>query len=178
MNAAIIFVANGVEEAEFVYPFYRIQEAGLRVEVAAKGRAQVHGKWGLPIAPTVDIADVDASDYSLAVIPGGYECPDRLRQEEAVLRVLRQFDADGKVIAAICHGPWVLISAGLVRGRRMTCYRGCRDDLINAGAQFVDAPIAVDGHLVTAAHYRDNPAWMQQTLAVYAQRQRTGSVTQ
>src|SRR5512141_1210312 len=108
MSKAVIVVANGVEDAEFVYPYYRLQEAGMKVDVATKGKANVVGKHGLPIAATADAEAVREADYDLVVIPGGYESPDRVRQIPNVLQLLREFNSKGKLIASVCHGPWVL----------------------------------------------------------------------
>jgi protease I len=167
MKRAVIIVAQGVEDSEFCYPFYRLQEHGFIVDVAVKGKANITGKHGLPISATVDAEVIKEADYDLAVIPGGYESPDRVRQIGNVLRFLRDFNDRGKVIASVCHGPWVLISAGIVKSRDMTCYVACKDDLINAGAKYLDAPVVADGNLITAPHFRDNAAWMKETLAVY-----------
>jgi protease I len=167
MKRAVIILAQGVEDTEFAYPYYRLQEAGFTVDVATKGQINVTGKWGLPIPATVDAEKISESDYELVVVPGGYESPDRVRQIKNVLALLRDFDAKGKVISSVCHGPWVLISAGIVRGRRVTCYPGCKDDLINAGAVYLDAPVVTDRNLVTSPHFRNNPEWMRETLAAY-----------
>ena len=165
---AVIVIANGVEDAEFCYPFYRLQEHGFSVvDVATKGRAAVTAKHGLPIAATVDAEKIREVDYDLLVIPGGYESPDRVRQIKNVLQCVRDFDARGKIISSVCHGPWVLVSAGIMRGRRATCYVGCKDDLINAGVEYGEVPVVVDRNLVTAQHFRDNAAWMRETLAVF-----------
>lgn len=168
MKKAVIILASGVEDTEFAYPYYRLQEAGFAVDVATKGQINVTAKCGLPITATVDAEKISAADYDLAVVPGGYESPDRVRQIANVLAFLRDFDAQGKIISSVCHGPWVLISARIVRGRRMTCYPGCKDDLINAGADYVEAPVVTDRNLVTAPHFRNNPEWMRETLAAYA----------
>lgn len=168
MKRAVIVIDNAVEDTEFAYPYYRLQEAGFAVEVATAGKKAVAGKHGLPIAATVDANTIAPGDYDLLVIPGGYESPDRVRQNANVLAFVRTFDQAGKVIASVCHGPWVLVSAGICRGRRMTCYKGCKDDLLNTGAEWIDTPVVVDRHIVTAQHFRDNPEWMKQTLAAYA----------
>jgi protease I len=115
----------------------------------------------------VDAEQIMEADYDLLIIPGGYESPDRVRQIKNVLNLVKEFNVKGKLIASICHGPWVLISAGIVKGRKMTCYAGCKDDLINAGAEYVETPVVVDGNIVTSPHFRDNAAWMKQTLAQY-----------
>jgi protease I len=167
MKNAVIIIAAGVEDTEFAYPYYRLQEEGFRVEVATKGKRDTTGKWGLPIPATVDAETICEIDYDLAVVPGGYESPDRVRQIANVLLFLREFDRAGKLISSICHGPWVLISAGIVKGRRMTCYPGCKDDLINAGAIYEEAGVVVDGNFVTAPHFRNNPEWLAATIAAY-----------
>lgn len=167
MKKAVIIVAAGVEDTEYAYPYYRLQEDGFSVDVATKGKKDTAGKWGLPIAATVDAETIKESDYDLVVIPGGYESPDRVRQIENVLVLLRAFDAKRKIISSVCHGPWVLISAGIVRNRRMTCYTGCKDDLINAGALYQAAPVVTDGNIVTSPHFRNNPEWMKATLDAY-----------
>ncbi|MCL4512108.1 MAG: type 1 glutamine amidotransferase [Bacteroidetes bacterium] len=167
MYKAVITIANGVEDAEFIYPYYRLQEADFSVDVATKKRADVVAKNGLPIAATVDAEQIREADYDLIVVPGGYESPDRVRQIENVLQVVRDFDAKGKLIASVCHGPWVLISAGIVKDRRMTCYPGCKDDLINAGAKYEAAPVVVDRNIVTSPHFRDNAAWMKETVSQF-----------
>ncbi len=169
MKHALIVIENGVEDTEFAYPYYRLQEAGFRVAVATRGAKACAGKWGLPIPATVDSDALDPGSYDLLVVPGGYESPDRVRQIPRVLEVVRAFDASGRVIASVCHGPWVLASAGIVRGRRLTCYPGCKDDLINAGALYEAAPTITDRNLVTAPHFRNNAEWMRATLDAYAE---------
>ena len=167
MKKAIIFVDQGVEDTEFAYPYYRLQEAGFHVDTATKGKRDIPGKWGVPIVATVDADKAKDSDYQLAIVPGGYESPDRVRQIVNVLEFLRAFDRQGKVISSVCHGPWVMVSAGIVQGRHMTCYPGCKDDLINAGAIYEAKAVVTDRNLVTAPHFRNNPEWMAATIAAY-----------
>lgn len=171
---AVVIVAQGVEDTEYTYSYYRLQEADFKVDVASQKKISVKGKHGLPISANVDAEEIQETDYDLVVILGGYECPDRVRQIKNVLQLLKDFDRKGKLITSICHGPWVLVSSGIVKGRRMTSYVGCKDDLINAGADYVETSVVVDRNIVTAAHYRDNAAWMKETLAQYERLQ--GSV--
>lgn len=166
MKRAVIVAGPGFEDAEFVYPFYRLQEAGLSVDVATTTDAVVKGKIGIAATPTIKLEDLHADRYDILVVPGGLEGPDRLRQVPKILEFTRDMNAQKKVIASICHGPWVLISAGIVSGRKATCYVGCKDDLINAGAKYVNEPAVIDGNLVTSPHFRDNAAWMKATLQV------------
>jgi len=167
MKRAVIIVDNGFEDTEFAYPFYRLQEDGFTVDVATKGQVDTKGKHGVAANATVDAETIQEADYDLAVVPGGRESPDRVRQILNVQQFLNAFDQKGKVIASTCHGPWVLISAKVVAGRDVTAYPGCKDDLVNAGANFKDEAVVVDRNLVTATHYRDNAAWIKATLTQY-----------
>ena len=161
---AVIITGTGFQDEEFVYPYYRLLEAGFAVDVATKDRAIVYGKYGIPARATTDTRDLKEEDYDLVVLPGGHEAPDRVRQDTNVLNFVQKMDESGKIVAAICHGPWILISADVVRGRKTTCYVGMADDLRNAGATYVDAPVVEDGNLITAPHYRNNGDFMKAVL--------------
>ncbi|MCD6013473.1 MAG: intracellular protease, PfpI family [Flavipsychrobacter sp.] len=167
MKKAVIFVGPAVEDTEFAYPYYRLQEDDFTVDVASNGGGDVIAKHGLPIKVNADVKKVKPEDYDLLVVPGGLESPDRLRQVPEVLQFIRDMNAAGKVIASVCHGPWVLLSAGIVKGKKMTCYVGCKDDLVNAGADYQNVNVISDGNIVTAPHFRDNAAWLKETLKVY-----------
>lgn len=161
---AVIIVDSGVQDEEYLYPYYRLQEAGIDVEVATRSKDKLVGKYGIPIRSTMMTAFLNADDFDAAIVPGGWESPEKVRQDENVLKFLAEMDQRKKLIAAICHGPQVLISARITQGRKMTCYRGMMDDLVNAGAHFVDAGVVVDGNMVTSPHYRNNPEFMRETL--------------
>ena len=165
MKRAVIITGPGFQDEEFVYPYYRLLEAGLRVDVATKDKTVVHGKYGVPATPTIDVKDLREPDFDLVILPGGHEAPDRVRQIKEVLTFVRAMDEAGKIVAALCHGPWIAISAGIVKGRRATCYPGMADDLRNAGAIYIDAPVVEDGTLITAPHYRNNGDFMKAVLA-------------
>ncbi len=169
MRRAVIITGPGFEDSEFVYPFYRLQEAGLSVDVATSNDGPVTGKHGGTATPTVKLRDLKATDFDLLLIPGGHEAPDRMRQVPEILNFTKAMHAAGKTIASICHGPWVLISAGILRGKRATCYKGCKDDLVNAGAIYVEEAAVIDGNIVTSPHYNDNAAFMKATLKVLGQ---------
>lgn len=166
MNArkAVIITGPGFQDEEYIYPYYRLLEAGFELDVAVKDKAVVHGKYGLPAKPTKDTKDLREPDYGLVVLPGGHEAPDRVRQDPSVLSFVREMTAKGKVVAAICHGPWIMISAKVVKGRRLTAYEGIKDDLINAGALYEDAGVVIDGNFVTSPHYRNNGDFMREVL--------------
>jgi protease I len=163
---AVIITAQGFQDEEFVYPYYRLQEAGFEVDVATKDKMTVSGKFGVPARPTVSADKLDSGRYDLVVLPGGFEAPDRLRVIPEVLEFIRRMDAARKPIAAICHGPWVLISAGIVRGRAMTGYWSIEADLRNAGADYRHKePVVVDGNLITSPHYQFNADFMRAVIA-------------
>ncbi|MFH1351967.1 MAG: type 1 glutamine amidotransferase domain-containing protein [bacterium] len=164
MKKAVIITGPNFQDEEFIYPFYRLQEAGFKVDVAVKGKQAITGKYGVPAKPTVDVNELKESDYDLVILPGGHEAPDRVRQIKEVLDFVKAMNDKGKVISAICHGPWIMISAGIVKGRKITGYIGIKDDIINAGAEYVDAPVVVDGNMVSSPHYKYNGEWMRETL--------------
>lgn len=167
LKKAVIVVGPAVEDTEFAYPYYRLQEDEFTVDVASNGAVDIIAKHGLPIKATVDIKKMKASDYDLLIVPGGLESPDRLRQIPELLNFIKEMNSANKVIASVCHGPWVLISAGIVKGKNMTTYVGCKDDLINAGAIYHNVPVITDGNIITAPHFRDNAVWIKETLKAY-----------
>jgi len=164
---AVIVVGPAVEDTEYSYPYYRLQEDGFRVDTASNGGVDIIAKHGLPIKANVDIKKLNTDDYDMILVPGGLESPDRLRQIPELLKFIREMNDQKKVVASVCHGPWVLISAGIVKGKNMTMYVGCKDDLINAGANYKDVPVISDGNIVTAPHFRNNAEWVKEVLRVY-----------
>ena len=165
MKRAVIITAPHFQDEEFVYPYYRLLEEGYQVAVATPGKENCTGKYGVPSRPTMDTADLSPADFDLVVIPGGFEAPDRLRIRKEVLRFVKEMHAEGKLVAAICHGPWVCISAGIVRGRRVTGFIAIADDLKNAGAEYLEEDVVVDGNLITAPHYRNNGDFMKAIIS-------------
>jgi len=164
MKRAVIITGPNFQDEEFIYPFYRLQEAGFKVDVAVKDMEPITGKYGVPARPTVDALKLKADDYDMVVLPGGHEAPDRVRQLAEVLDFVREMDRQKKVISTICHGPWIMISAKIVKDRDVSGYIAIKDDIINAGARYVDAPVVVDGNFVTSPHYKYNGDWMRETL--------------
>lgn len=161
---AIIITGPGYEDVEATYPYYRLKEEGVVVEVATSNDKGVKGKYGYPLEPTIKIQDLREKDFDLVVIPGGHEAPDRVRQNEHILKFVQKMYEKNKLISSTCHGPWVLISAGIIRGKKATCYKGMKDDLINAGAIYSDEPVLVDGNIVTSDHPRNIGTWMKTTI--------------
>ncbi len=159
----LILVGPEYEDLEVWYPKLRLEEAGFAVKLAGTGERTYLGKHGYPCTVDGSIADFPASELAGIVAPGGW-APDKLRRDGEVLKRVREMHGAGKMVATICHGPWILISAGVVRGRRMTSTVGIRDDLVNAGATWVDEPAVVDGNIVSSRVPADLPAFARAML--------------
>lgn len=164
MKKAVIITGPNFQDEEFIYPYYRLLEAGFEVDVAVNGKEEITGKYGVPARPTKDVTELDESDYDLVILPGGHEAPDRVRQLQPVLDFVAAMHKANKVVSTICHGPWILISAGIVKGKKISGYIAIKDDIINAGAEYVDAPVVVDGNLISSPHYKYNGDWMRETV--------------
>lgn len=160
MSQGTILILAGpeYEDLEVWYPKLRLEEAGYDTPIAGIGEALYKGKHGYPCKVDGHVRDFPADSLAGVLAPGGW-APDKLRRDADVLAVVRQLHEAGKMIATICHGPWILISAGIVRGRRLTSTVGIRDDVVNAGAQWIDAPVVVDGNIVSARVPSDLPAF-------------------
>jgi len=162
----LIFVGEIYEDLEVWYPKLRMIEAGAKVVMAGpEARFQYLGKNGYPCTADVAIADVQAGDFDGLIVPGGF-MPDKLRRDISVLEIVRQFDTAGKLIAAICHGGWIPISADVYRGVRVTGSLGIKDDLVNAGAIWEDKPVVVDRHFVSSRKPDDLPEFCRGILNV------------
>ena len=163
-----MLVDNLYQEMEVWYPYYRFEEAGAKVVVIAeKARERYHSKTGYPIDSQLSYAEANAADFDGVVCPGGF-APDYIRRHQKALEFVREIDREGKLVCAICHGPWIPISAGIVKGRRATCFFAIKDDLVNAGARYEDAEVVVDGNLVTSRKPGDLPAFMRSCIEVVA----------
>ena len=153
-SKVLIVATDGFEESELFGPREILSEQGAEVKLASPElkpiQATVHDDPGKTIRPDMTIDDAKAEDYDALILPGGVRNPDALRTNDAAIALIRDFARAGKPIAAICHGPWLLIEADLVRGRTITGWRSIRTDLKNAGARVVDEPAAVDGNLLTS----------------------------
>jgi deglycase len=161
----LILGADDVEDMELLYPLYRLREEEASVTLATLGGDPITGKKGYgPITPDVATEDVAAGDFDALVIPGGY-APDKLRRHAHVLGLVRAFDRDSKPIAFICHAGWVPISAGIVKGRRATSVAAIRDDMVNAGVDWVDEATVVDGNLISARTPADLGPWLRALIA-------------
>ncbi len=144
------FVDNVYEDLELWYPKIRLEEEGWKVTVAGPQSGTIYkGKHGYPCKSDVDIADVEAIHYDGLLVPGGF-APDKLRRDHNVLSLTQDFNDQQKPIAFICHAGWILISADILKGRKATSTVGIKDDMINAGAEWVDEPLVVDGNLISS----------------------------
>jgi protease I len=153
------------QELELWYPVLRLREAGAEVIVVGTGSADTYtSKHGYPVTVDAAVEEVQASDFDALVVPGGY-APDRLRRYPAINALAREMFLEGKVVASICHGAWVLISADILRGRTATCFSGIKDDVINAGATYVDQEVVQDGNLITSREPDDLPAFCRTIIA-------------
>jgi len=135
--------------------------------VGEKAGATYTSKRGYPVLADKSFAQVSAADFDAVIIPGGW-APDTLRQDERVLRLVREMDRAGKVVAAICHAGWVLCSADIIRGRKATCFVAIKDDLVHAGAKYVDEEVVADGNLITSRVPTDLPAFCREVAKVLA----------
>ncbi len=160
-----VLIEDLFNEHEVLYPYYRLKEAGAEVRLVGTGRARVyHGKSGLPLAEQAAARDVPAGELDAVVVPGGF-APDHLRRDPAVVRLVRDVHQAGRLVAAICHGGWLLGSADIARGHLLTSFESIRDDLVHAGAGWLDEEVVVDGNLVTSRTPEDLPAFMRAILA-------------
>jgi protease I len=164
-RTVLVLVGPEYEDLEVWYPKLRLEEAGFQVKLAGLGEREYRGKHGYPCPVDGSVADFRAQDLAGIVAPGGW-APDKLRRDAKVLQLVREVYEAGGMVATICHGPWILISAGIVRGRRMTSSLGIRDDLTNAGARWVDEPAVIDGRIVSARVPKDLPAFGRAMLEV------------
>ncbi len=158
------------EDLELWYPLLRMKEEGAEVKVIGTGSAsQYTGKHGLPVQVDLSADQVRADDFDAVIVPGGY-APDRMRRYESVLKFVREAFEKGKVVASICHGPWVLISAGILKGRTATCFFAIKDDVMNAGANYVDREVVRDGNLITSRMPADLPAFCREIIQALSER--------
>jgi protease I len=189
MPRALIITGPGFQDHDVIYTYYRLKEALFDVDIATKkdpatgAGMHVTGRCGVPVPldktaaePIAfdELAAEDAVDkYDLVMLTGGYEAPDRVRQERIVKEFVWAMDHAGKVVAGLCHGPWIMISAGIMRDRRTCAYVGMRDDMIHAGAEVIDASVVVDDNIVTCSYYGEVGAFMKTVITLVEERSPT-----
>jgi len=169
MKRAVIISGNLAQDHEFIYPYYRLLEEGYKIDVCLLEGKSVQGIAGTKIPPNKDqvikkIDEISVNDYKILVIPGGVKAMEKVRQDKKIINFISEFDKQKKVIACICSGAQLLISAKVVKGRKIAGYYSMEDDLINAGAIYTDLPAVVDENIITTAHYKDMGPWMKAVI--------------
>ena len=159
-----ILATNGYEDLELHYPRIRLQEAGYETELISIQKTLIKGKHGYPIMADLGIKQANPDEYDGVIVPGGTANPDYLRRDQKVLDFVKAIDDHGKLVGAICHAGWVLISAKVIKGRQATSYFAIKDDMINAGTNFKDKSVVVDGNLITSRKPDDLPDFMKAVL--------------
>ena len=163
----MILAGPDFEDRELFYPLYRMQEAGATVKVAGIGEKTYKGKYGVPIEVDGPAADFVKQNWDAVFIPGGW-APDKIRADQSALEIVRKTMKQGGIIAAICHAGWVLSSADIVQGKTVTSFANIKDDLIHAGAKWVDQEVVVDGNLITSRKPADLPAFCREAIKALA----------
>lgn len=174
-----ILVADGFEQSELVEPKKALEQAGAQTKIVSPSEGKVkgwkHTEWGDELAVDVPLDQAQARDFDALLLPGGVMNPDKLRRNPAALRFVKAFFDEGKPVAAICHGPWTLIDAGVAQGRTMTSYHTIQSDLKNAGVSWVDREVVVDGNLVTSRQPDDLPAFNRAMVELFARQEVTAA---
>ncbi len=161
----VILVDTQFNDHEFWYPYFRLKEAGAEVTVVAARAGQTFtGKYGTPVKADSAPAEINVAEFAGVIIPGGY-APDHMRRDQNMVSLVRAFDQQGKVVAAICHAGWMLVSAGVLKGRTVTSFFAIKDDLVNAGAKWRDHEVVVDRNMITSRTPDDLPAFMRTIIA-------------
>lgn len=160
----IMLVEEGFEDLELWYPVIRLREEGADVRLLGREKGKTYtGKHGVPAVSDCTAAEVSADSIDGILVPGGW-APDKLRRDKGILDLVRKVNEQGKLVAAICHAGWVLASAGILKGRKMTCVSAIVDDMVNAGASYLDQEVVVDGNLITSRTPEDLPAYMREVV--------------
>ncbi|MAV82855.1 MAG: hypothetical protein CMI90_05280 [Pelagibacteraceae bacterium] len=172
MNSALMLSGNLVQDHEFIYPYYRLLEAKFIVDVCLLGGKEVEGILKTRIPPNkeqkvISPNDVDINKYNLLILPGGAKAMEYLRQDKKILEIILNFYNKKTLIGCICHGTQLLISAGLVSGKKMSGYYSIKDDVNNAGGTYIDAPFVEDGGIITSPHYKYLGDWMKAILSKF-----------
>ena len=169
MRKGLIISGNLAQDHEFIYPYYRLLEEGYEVDVCLLEGVHVKGILGTVLPPNKQqkikkIEDVHIDDYKVLVLPGGVKAMEKVRQEKKIIKFISEFDKQKKIIACICSAAQLLISAKVVKGRKIAGYYSMKDDLINAGAIYTDLPAVIDKNIITTAHYKDMGPWMKAVI--------------
>ena len=159
----LIMSADNFEDTELLVPYYRFKEEGLEVDVASLKKGTIKGKRGYEVAVDKTLEEIDTREYEALILPGG-KAPGILRQSKHALEIAKHFFQEDKPVSAICHGPQILISAGLLKGKKSTSYKSVAKELKDAGAVYEDKEVVIDGNLVTSRQPSDIPAFLRETM--------------
>ena len=170
MKKALIISGNLAQDHEFIYPYYRLLEEDFKVDVCLLEGMPVKGILGTTLPPNKEqkvkkIDEVKVEDYKVLVLPGGVKAMEKVRQDKKIINFISKFNESKKIIACICSGAQLLISAKVVKNRKIAGYYSMKDDLINAGAIYTDLPAVVDSNIITTAHYKDMGPWMKEVIS-------------
>lgn len=163
MKKVAVLLEDHYQVLEVWYPYLRLREEGIETVFVGTGKKQYASKEGYPAEEELNIKDARSDDFDGVVIPGGY-APDILRRNKQINDFVNALDKEKKLVAAICHAGWVLVSAGILKGRKATCFSAIKDDVINAGAQYLDKEVVVDGNLVTSRNPYDLPVFCREAI--------------
>lgn len=170
-NRVVIITGPGFQDHDIVYTYYRSMEEKYDVSIATKNGESVVGKYGIAVPidkranENISFNELNVSDYDLVILTGGHEAPDRVRQDERVKSFVRGMAEAGKVVAGLCHGPWIMISAGIMLGVTACAYVGLKDDMINSGANVIEANVVVDKNIITCSYYAEVGTFMREVFS-------------
>tara|TARA_B100001175_G_scaffold312152_1_gene317652 strand:- start:83 stop:616 length:534 start_codon:yes stop_codon:yes gene_type:complete len=172
MKKALIISGNLAQDHEFIYPFYRLLEDEFTVDVCMNEGTKVKGFLGTDLPPNKEhpvlkIEEIKTDDYNLLILPGGVKAMEKVRQNKNIINFISNFYNENKVIGCICSGAQLLISAKIVKGKKISGYYSMKDDIINAGAEYEDLPAVIDQRIITTAHYKDLGPWMKAVLSEF-----------
>lgn len=160
----VMLVEDGFEDLELWYPVIRLREEGAEVYLVSGEKGKVYtGKHGLKAKSDKSVSEISSNEIDGILVPGGW-APDKLRRNKEILQLVKNVNENGKLVAAICHAGWVLVSAGILKGKKMTCVSAIIDDVVNAGAEYYDSEVVVDGNLVTSRTPEDLPSYMREII--------------
>ena len=160
---ALVISGDNFEDTELLVPYYRLKEDGIHVDIASMNKGRIKGKHGYEVEVNKTLKEVKPDDYDILVLPGG-KAPEAIRREKEAIEIVKDFFQKNKLVSAICHGPQILITAGLLKGRHATCYKSVAEEMRDAGAIYEDKEVVVDGNLVTSRQPADLPAFLRETM--------------
>lgn len=159
----LIVSADNFEDSELLVPYYRLKEEEIEVDIASMRKGKIRGKRGYEVEVDKTLEEVRSSDYDLLILPGG-KAPEAIRKEEEAVKIAKDFFEENKPVSAICHGPQLLVTADLLKGRHATCSKSVAEELKDAGAIYEDREVIVDGNLITSRQPSDLPAFLRETM--------------